>query len=309
MRFEISDFRFQIDGGGPGDHGGSPLMPAKGRGTVPARIQAFAGLMAALLFGFTLAFADDPHAQKKDACAGCHEKEWNEYRGSMHQKGDVTCEDCHGKASGPIESKTEKHEEGSQLPADHKAYLVYCGRCHEAEVTAFKKGPHGKQVSTGVMKGCLDCHVSHHTEHIVHAGITAKCQDCHKADSDSGLAALKEGESIQGRFVSLQSLLDGLQARMEEKRTYRWEFREQEESLLGSRAVFKDALPQQHGVRSKGIEEGARTIEEAAACVQGELAERIRAQEGRRRWLAPVLILTTLNALLVWLTWRRARRA
>ena len=261
-----------------------------------------------LLFVGTLGAQDAVKAPagKTDNCAGCHEAAWKDYTGSTHRKGGVSCEDCHGKGPGEFEGgdRTKRHAEGTTIP-ETKAAAAFCGNCHAAELDAFKKGPHWPEVKRGGMNGCSDCHVSHKTEHVPHAGMMEKCKSCHDPDS----SPLRAGLRIRDRLAAVDDLLGGIRKRMERDRTYRWEFKEEEETLDGAAARYREALPLQHGVRPEILEAGMPKIETDAADAGRRADERFRAREGRRRWLWPVAGLTMLNALLAFVVYRRGRKA
>lgn len=84
-------------------------------------------------------------------CARCHQKEFAEHAGSIHQQSGVTCIACHKDIHAIASWRKEK-----------KAVLRNCVGCHEKEKEFFKS-VHGKAVLAGSREAadCSDCHGLH----------------------------------------------------------------------------------------------------------------------------------------------------
>lgn len=133
----------------------------------------------------------DPRAntyrQKVPAlCSGCHSREYEAYRNSVHgkgliEKGDLkaaTCFDCHMEhlTAGVNEEKWKF------------ALIKECGHCHTDEMKTYSKTYHGKVTTLGYVTAarCSDCHGSHNIRGAGDRGSTLSgenilntCRKCH----------------------------------------------------------------------------------------------------------------------------------
>jgi hypothetical protein len=147
-----------------------------------------------------------PALAEENQCVACHEAEqlpislghsFDEWRVSAHGRVGVTCDKCHGgDATAMLAAKAH---EGVLTAADaasrvHPAHIAEtCGACHQAELTAYSKTVHAKQV--GHQKSgatCLTCHGSMAISLPSPAELRARCATCHDkpVEAQAALALL-----------------------------------------------------------------------------------------------------------------------
>lgn len=123
-----------------------------------------------------------------DLCSQCHDKEFQEYRKSIHGSQFLgkknlmaaVCIDCH----------MEHHLISAVSEASWELYLIReCGSCHAGQLSTYRKTLHGKITRLGyvTVAKCPDCHGSHKIlprsdmgSAISDINIVATCGKCHK---------------------------------------------------------------------------------------------------------------------------------
>jgi hypothetical protein len=140
------------------------------------------------------ASADAATAEKmQNSCVHCHAQlpgssfigvKSHDWKGSIHQKHDVTCDKCHGGNPGASDEK-EAHAGvfGSGNPQStvyYKNIPSTCGKCHGAELYNFTQSFHYKRLeATGKGPDCVTCHGSMVTTILTPDTIAAVCERCH----------------------------------------------------------------------------------------------------------------------------------
>ncbi|NOZ78878.1 MAG: hypothetical protein GXP48_06835 [Acidobacteria bacterium] len=145
------------------------------------------------------------HAEQKteNACITCHRflggklaKPVSEWKGSIHQQNDITCDYCHGGnpnvTLGNLGSLSQKQFAARQalamsrsngfigVPAG-KAMFDTCGQCHSESVDRYTNSIMGKAYLDN--KGgpsCVACHNAHHNSM---PDVPKVCESCHKDTS------------------------------------------------------------------------------------------------------------------------------
>jgi hypothetical protein len=136
------------------------------------------------------------YANAKDTCLECHRDRkfqtenrvlfdyYRNWRGSVHDREDVSCADCHGG------DRTEKDKEKAHINdftslthRDKDAYKKItdrCGRCHKEILKHFTGSKHYKALlekATG--PHCSTCHGSVNTNVYYSSVIWRSCKECH----------------------------------------------------------------------------------------------------------------------------------
>lgn len=147
--------------------------------------------MIALLLALALTQQETIKADKD--CMGCHAKQTDAWKTSVHAKHDTTCISCH-KESVIDRSITTGNPHLKKAPfisgMKNRSQDV-CVQCHEKVTEEFKKGPHWDEDISANAKwtakkrqGCLSCHEFHSTAPAVRSAIIAeRCSHCHKENS------------------------------------------------------------------------------------------------------------------------------
>lgn len=136
-----------------------------------------------------------------EVCGRCHEKQKNDYLGSIHGKlivdkkdeKSAVCSDCH-----------TTHDIGSPKSDPMKlAITKNCGNCHKEAQKTYLESYHGQVNRLGYANTakCFDCHGGHDVKKdddptsAVHVNNRLKnCKNCHKDATDSFLAFHPHGD-------------------------------------------------------------------------------------------------------------------
>lgn len=106
---------------------------------------------------------DDNLPAQPPQCAGCHEKQSESYKASVHglalargQKDSATCSDCH-------DGHTILPPSSPESPLHFSRLAQTCGGCHEQAAADVTESVHGKAVAAGHRDAptCTDCHSEH----------------------------------------------------------------------------------------------------------------------------------------------------
>ncbi len=130
-----------------------------------------------------------------NSCINCHLKlpsssfigmRSHMWKGSIHQKHGLTCNDCHG---GNPNAKTKKEAHKGVLSSSNPKSKVYyknipstCGKCHGVEFYKFTQSYHYKKLkTTGQGPDCVTCHGSMVTTVLNPNDLVNVCKRCHNA--------------------------------------------------------------------------------------------------------------------------------
>ncbi len=147
-------------------------------------------LAGVLIFGGTVYGATE---KMENSCVQCHSGlpggsflgvKSHSWKGSVHAKHDVTCDQCHGGNPNAV-TKNEAHvgSLGSRNPQS-KIYFknipATCGKCHGAEFYKFRQSLHYKLLeSKGKGPECVTCHGSMVTSILTPDNVATVCERCH----------------------------------------------------------------------------------------------------------------------------------
>ncbi len=160
-----------------------------------------------------------------NSCVSCHSKlptdtfvgsEYLDWKNSIHQEYDVTCELCHG-GSPRAQEKRLAHK-GVYKSGDPKSTVYFqnvpgtCGGCHEEVYLEFIQSNHFRKLEkTGSGPTCGTCHGSRATWIVTPQNLKVVCTNCHnerkgimtKAPDEARVLLLALNQS-----VSLHELLN-----------------------------------------------------------------------------------------------------
>ncbi len=160
-------------------------------------------------------------AQTLGRCATCHFANYlsvpgashlGEWAQSAHARAGVGCESCHGgDARTVVPAEAHAGVIDPKLPTSPVAPAnlpATCGKCHEAEAAAFRRGPHYALLARGEAGAptCSTCHGAMTARVPSPAALEARCASCH------GVAS--PGASYPGRVRVLVGNLDRIQTNL-----------------------------------------------------------------------------------------------
>jgi len=163
-------------------------------------VNGLGGLAVALLLA-----AGTAAAQEKGSCVDCHRglgggkglaHDFADWEKSVHAKADVSCQSCHG---GDASAKDKAGAHAGVKRASDPASGIYftkipetCGSCHEAELKAFQKSAHFKELqSSGKGPNCVTCHGSMANVVLAPKELERTCVLCHRQPTQAFSARLE----------------------------------------------------------------------------------------------------------------------
>ncbi len=171
--------------------------------------------------GISFLMADD------NSCVSCHSKlptdtfvgsEYLDWKSSIHQEHDVTCDLCHGGLPNAME-KDLAHK-GVYKSGDPQSTVYYknvpatCGGCHEDVYQEFIQSNHYRKLEkTGSGPTCGTCHGSRATWIVTPQNIKTICSNCHNKRKGIEVKAPDEARVLLmalNQSVSLDDLLSEL---------------------------------------------------------------------------------------------------
>ena len=191
-----------------------PFAPPRGLMLVTA------GVISMALLGRSDAAAG---SEGENSCQVCHSNPdflvqnkklydyYQEWRTSIHQQEDVSCEDCHGGDPSNFE-KDAAHGEG--VGASNPASGVYyknipetCGTCHTDIVDGFRESHHFQHLEivadVGQGPSCVTCHGSINSEILNVNSVSAACARCHNEETENHPELPEQAREILNRFLSI----------------------------------------------------------------------------------------------------------
>ncbi len=154
---------------------------------------------------------DDNVPAQPPQCAGCHEKQSESYRASVHglalargQKDSATCSDCH-------DGHTILPPSSPESPLHFSRLAQTCGGCHEQAAADVTESVHGKAVAAGHRDAptCTDCHSEHKIEALksssplkISAEVCSLCHGSERLNTKYNLPA----DRVKTFFVSYHGL-------------------------------------------------------------------------------------------------------
>jgi hypothetical protein len=174
--------------------------------------------MIALLLALVL--AQETIKADKD-CMGCHVKQTQEWKTSVHAKHETTCISCH-KESVIDRSLLPGNPHLKQKPfiaGNNNRSQDVCVQCHVKETEEFKNGPHWVERINPKLKwqdkkrqGCLTCHEPHGTTIAERKAIyDQRCTHCHEQDAIQRtlfISYMAANDPFDAELAALKKLLE-----------------------------------------------------------------------------------------------------
>jgi hypothetical protein len=168
-----------------------------------------------------------------NSCVACHSQllgssfvgaKSHSWKGSVHEKHGVTCDNCHG--GDPHASGQKEAHRGVFGSGDARSMVYFknipstCGKCHGAEFYKFTQSLHYKRLeSEGKGPECVTCHGSMVTSIPTPETVAAVCERCHNArmgvfpyvpqTAKAVLLLLRESNDLLDAKVKLYHPVDG----------------------------------------------------------------------------------------------------
>jgi hypothetical protein len=159
-----------------------------------------------------------------NSCVDCHSKlptdtfvgsEYLDWKNSIHQEFDVTCELCHGGSSKAKEKDTS--HKGVYKSGDPRSTVYFqnvpatCGGCHEEVYNEFIQSNHSRKLErTGSGPTCGTCHGSRATWIVTPQNLKVICTNCHNERKGIEIQAPDEARVLLmalNQSVSIHNLL------------------------------------------------------------------------------------------------------
>lgn len=208
-----------------------------------------------------------------NTCVMCHQglkpsltraHDFGEWAGSIHAQKGVACEACHG--GNPNESEAQKAHQGVLKSKNSQGPLYFanipetCGDCHTAELAAFKKSYHYRELKrTGKGPNCVTCHGSMATHILNPKELDQSCSFCHaqRGIASEALVTLNEAGAQLKKWGALAKTLSSDEQMIDRQReTYRslkvkWHSFDLEKVLKGAQEIIKTARSQMQSLKLK----------------------------------------------------------
>jgi hypothetical protein len=149
-------------------------------------------------------------------CVTCHktvtsvtylEHNFGDWDKSVHSSAGVTCQVCHG--GDPTKADAAAAHAGVLRSTDPKSPVYFtripetCGGCHKAELDAFHRSGHFKELQrTGKGPNCVTCHGSMANHVLAPRDLEATCTLCHKRPTQAYATLI----ALNGLKSSLRNL-------------------------------------------------------------------------------------------------------
>jgi formate-dependent nitrite reductase cytochrome c552 subunit len=159
--------------------------------------------------GLVLAAGKTPAPKPAGNCSACHrgvketasiQHTFGDWEASVHGKQGLDCESCHG---GDAARKDMEGAHAGLVPSTDPKSPVYftnipatCGKCHDAEYSAFKKSRHYSELErSGRGPNCVTCHGSMANHIMAPKDLETTCALCHRKPTRAFAAELALEES------------------------------------------------------------------------------------------------------------------
>src|ERR1019366_718034 len=156
-----------------------------------------------------LAAGKTPAPKPAGNCSACHrgvketasiQHTFADWEASVHGKSGLDCQACHG--GDAFRRDMEGAHAGLLASTDPKSPVYFtnipatCGKCHEAEFTAFKKSKHYAELeNSGRGPNCVTCHGSMANHIMKPKELEVTCVLCHRKPTQAFAAEVALEES------------------------------------------------------------------------------------------------------------------
>lgn len=200
----------------------------------------------------------DCHRGLKPSVSRAHD--FGEWAGSIHAQKGITCESCHG--GNPLEPTAIKAHQGILKSKNPQSPLYFenipetCGECHTAELAAFKKSYHYRELKrTGGGPNCVTCHGSMATHVLKPNQLEQSCSFCHAQRGSAGQALVTLNEA-GAQLKKWESLAVDKQMLDRQKELYHslkvtWHSFDLDKILSGAEEIVKTARSQIQSLKLK----------------------------------------------------------
>lgn len=139
-----------------------------------------------------------------------------EWQGSVHQRNNISCHDCHGGDPADF-ANAMSPERGFIGVPDYEQVPEFCGRCHVGVLADYLESAHGRKVASGGAQ-CAICHGIHAVQEasieLINESDCSRCHDYGRAaeirtalaETDARLMAMSaDFERLKRLGVSVES--------------------------------------------------------------------------------------------------------
>ena len=221
-----------------------------------------------LMFSITALLPCNPAgAAEKNSCIECHKNlppgsyaghRYSDYTGSVHEKGGVRCEACHG--GEPLKSDKAIAHAGVFNSADPKSRIYFknlpqtCGKCHGEELVNFSRSKHYAELKmSGRGPSCVTCHGFMGTFILTSGQIKGFCTVCHNRQKGILPDAPRQVENVLSLMEITETLVDWSGEFVAEARKAKKDTTEPESSLSTARREMKRAKIAWHTFRMDDV--------------------------------------------------------
>ena len=211
--------------------------------------------------------ADSVAASDKNSCIECHKSlppgsyaghRYSDYTGSVHERGGVRCEACHG--GEPLKSDKATAHAGVFNSSDPKSRIYFknlpqtCGKCHGEELVNFSRSRHYAELKmSGRGPSCVTCHGSMGTFILTSGQIKEFCTVCHNRQKGILPDAPRQVENILSLMEITETLIDWSGEFVANAKKTKRDTTESDKSLNTARAEMKRAKIAWHTFRMDDV--------------------------------------------------------
>ncbi len=206
-------------------------------------------------------------------CIECHEKQRDDWTGSIHALKSIGCVACHGPDEVGTGDKPHAKNPATFVSGKKKTSHLSCVKCHEGVVDAFKKSAHWEDMENDPdsrLQSCLSCHGHHGTVHADRRMIVEQnCAKCHRPTS----VQRKMADAYVSAAGALEERIGSLRDRLA-PRVPGVSWKAGSDALGEAGQTLRQARTEQHKVERGKKGGGFKTLEDAlpAAAADAEKA-------------------------------------
>ncbi len=248
--------------------------------------------LAGAMLSADASLQEDMSVYTKNNCVSCHagiepidlSNRYMDWRASVHRKGGVGCEKCHG--GDPAAQKKEKAHIGVLPASDLKSRLHQwnladtCGSCHKAVVASFVESAHYQRLkSAGMGPACNTCH-THMASAVIYSSeeLSRLCDHCH--NTINGLIP-RRADISQRAKTSLEAIkrndymVDWVSMLIEDGRKRNIDLMIEADEMKTILALVKEVRTDWHTFELERVREKADMVFEKAKSLKNKLMKKL----------------------------------